>query len=146
VIRKDKLHWKDRVLPLGGLSFYRLFARDLRLDWGGNCANETLSLSVNLSIDLPPDLAADRYKYVVCYDRIVTGAKSFAADRDLETLEELADRIVEHCLADSRVRDAEVALSPVVGQNLGHGGCEIYRRRNDTGEVISNPLKITVGN
>jgi dihydroneopterin aldolase len=104
-----------------------------------------MSLSVNLSIDLPPDLAADRYKYVVCYDRIVTGAKSFATDRDLETLEALADRIVEHCLADGRVRDAEVALSPVVGENLGHGGCEIYRQRNDPGDTVSSPLKIGVG-
>ena len=145
MIREDKLKWKDRVLPLGELSFYRLFVRHLRLIWGRDHADETLSLSVNLSIDLPPDLASDRYKYVVCYDKVVTGAKSFATDRDLETLEALADRIVEHCFADDRVRDAEVALSPVVGENLCHGGCEIYRQRNDPGDAVSSFLKIAVG-
>ncbi len=145
MIREDKLQWKDRVLSLGELSYYRLFIRDLRLNWVGDGADETLSLSVNLSIDLPRDLAADRYKYVVCYDRIVTGAKFFAADHDLETLRALADRIVEHCLADGRVRDAEVALSPVVGENLGHGGYEIFRQRDDMDDAVSIPLKIAVG-
>jgi dihydroneopterin aldolase len=146
VIREDKLQWKDRVLSLGELSFYRLFVRDLRLDWGGDDADESLSLSVNLSIDLPLDLAADRYKFIVCYDRIVTGAKSFAADCDVKTLEALADRIVDHCLADTRVRDAEVALSPVVGEKLGHGGYEVYRQRDDIGDTISIPLKIATQN
>ena len=132
-------------MPLGELSFYRLFVRDLRLDWGGDDADETLSLSAHLSIDLPPDLAADRYKYVVCYDRIVTGAKSFANDEELGTVEALADRIVEHCMADSRVRDAKVALSPVVGKNLGHSGYEIYRQRDNLDDAITVLKKFAVG-
>ena len=75
----------------------------------------------------------------------MTGAKSFAADHDLETLKALADRIVEHCLADGRVRDAEVSLSPIVGENLGHGGYEIFRQRDNMDDAVSIPLKIAVG-
>lgn len=146
MIREDKFLERNQDLHLGDMSFYRLFVRELQLDWRGLSGPEALSLSVNASIDLPNDLTADRYKFVVCYDRIVTGAKSFAQSDDFTALEDLAGRIAEFCLEDPRVREVTVDLTPVREETLGQGGHQVSRRRAEIGTAPTASLSLVAGN
>ena len=110
-------------------SHYSVFIRDLKLPRG--LMKDVLTLSVDLKVDVPPDLLADRYRFVVCYDRVVKGAKAFADDEEIADLLHLGERIAQHCLEDERVCEVSIALTPVDKHGSGTGGIELHQARLD---------------
>ena len=119
---------------------YSVFIRDLKLPRGS--MNDVLTLSVELKVDIPPDLLADRYRFVVCYDRVVKGAKAFAHDEGIDDLLQLGERIAQHCLEDERVCVVSIALTVVDERNTGTGGIELHRARIDN--VIHNQTPVRI--
>lgn len=119
---------------------YTVFVRDLELPRGP--VGGPLSLSVELKVDVPPDIHADRYKYVVCYDRIVKGAKAFAESEGAADLMLLGERIAQHCFDDERVGEVRISLTPVRGLNGGTSGIELRRARLKTAARDRGPVRI----
>ena len=119
---------------------YSVFIRDLKLPRGS--MNDVLTLSVELKVDVPPDLLADRYRFVVCYDRVVKGAKAFADDEEIVNLLQLGERIAEHCLADDRVCEVSIALTPVDERGSGTDGIELHQAR--LGNAIHNHTPVRI--
>ena len=119
---------------------YSVFIRDLELPCGS--INGILKLSVDLKVDVPPDLLADRYRFVVCYDRVVKGAKAFADDEEIADLLQLGGRIAQHCLDDERVCEVRVALKPLDERGCGTGGIELHRTRLDNVAHKQTPFRI----
>ena len=119
---------------------YSVFIRDLKLPRGS--MNDILTLSVELKVDVPPDLFADRYRFVVCYDRVVKGAKAFAHDEEIADLLQLGERIAQHCLDDERVCVVSIALTAVDEHSTGTGGIELHRARLDN--VIQNQTPVRI--
>ena len=93
--------------------------------------NDVLMLSAELKVDIPPDPFADRYRFVVCYDRVVQGAKAFAHDEEIAGLLQLGERIAQHCLDDERVCKVSIILTPIDERGSGTGGIELHRARVD---------------
>jgi len=114
---------------------YHIFVRDLQLEWQNESRQEAVALTVQMSIDAPPDFKADRYKLVTCYDRVVQGAKSRASSGGFRSLEALGTDIAIHCLDDQRVESVSIELEPRDSCNTGAGGCAIVRHRERTGEA-----------
>ena len=121
-------------------TYYSVFIRDLKLPRGS--MNDVLTLSVDLKVDVPPDLLADRYRFVVCYDRVVKGAKASADDEEIADLLQLGERIAQHCLDDERVYDVSIALKPLDERGRGTGGIELHRTRLDN--VIQNQTPVRI--
>ena len=121
-------------------TYYSVFIRDLKLPRGS--MNDVLTLSAELKVDIPPDLLADRYRFVVCYDRVVQGAKAFAHDEEIAGLLQLGERIAQHCLDDDRVCEVSIALSPVDERGSGTGGIELHRARLDNVTSNYTPVRI----
>ena len=119
---------------------YSVFIRDLKLP--RRSMNDVLTLSVELKVDVPPDLLADRYRFVVCYDRVVKGAKAFADDEEIADRLQLGERIAQHCLDDERVCEVSIVLTPIDERGSGTGGIELHRARLDN--LIHNhpPVRI----
>jgi dihydroneopterin aldolase len=94
----------------------RVFVRDLVLQARiGVHAHEKLGrqrLRINIVLDVqPPDGPVnDDLRNVVCYDEIVSAVRSLCDAGHIQLVETLAERIMEICLADERVRRAEVTL------------------------------------
>ena len=121
-------------------TYYSVFIRDLKLPCGS--MNDVLTLSAELKVDIPPDLLADRYRFVVCYDRVVKGAKAFADDEEIADLLHLGERIAQHCLEDERVCEVSIALTPVDEHGSGTGGIELHQARLDN--VIHNQTPVRI--
>ena len=122
------------------LAQYSVFIRDLELPCGA--INGILTLSVDLKVDVPPDLLADRYRFVVCYDRVVKGAKASANDGEIVDLLQLGERIAQHCLDDERVCEVSIALKPLDERGRGTGGIELHRTRLDNVAHKQTPVQI----
>ncbi|PPR64598.1 MAG: hypothetical protein CFH10_00196 [Alphaproteobacteria bacterium MarineAlpha4_Bin2] len=108
---------------------YSVFVRNLQLPPHPGATLKALSLSVELKVEAPSDLHADRYKYVVCYDRVVKGAKLLIESGDIASLQELGESVAGLCLEDTRVHGARVAIIPVSEYQTGMDGIEVYRDR-----------------
>ena len=106
---------------------YRIFIRDLELVRAQDGAD--LLASIDLVVDRPEPIDADRYRKVVCYDTAVKTAKALAADRGISSLAHLADRLVARCFDDPRVRTASVRIRPG-DATAGDAGFETTRRRD----------------
>ncbi len=119
---------------------YSVFIRDLKLPCSS--MNDVLTLSVGLKVDVPPDLLADRYRFVVCYDRVVQAAKAFADDEEIANLLQLGERIAQRCLDDKRVCEVSIALTPVDEHGSGTGGIELHRAR--LGNAIHNHTPVRI--
>ena len=119
---------------------YSVFIRDLELPCGA--INGILTLSIDLKVDVPPDLLADRYRFIVCYDRVVKGAKASANDEEIVDLLQLGERIAQHCLDDERVCEVSIALKPLGVRGRGTGGIELHRTRLDN--VIQNQTPVRI--
>ena len=122
------------------LAQYSVFIRDLELPCGA--INGILALSVDLKVDVPPDLLADRYRFIVCYDRVVKGAKASANDEEIVDLLQLGERIAQHCLDDERVCEVSIALKPLDERGRGTGGIELHRTRLDDVTHNQTPVRI----
>ena len=119
---------------------YSVFIRDLKLP--RSSMNDVLTLSVELKVDVPPDLLADRYRFVVCYDRVVKGAKAFADDEEIADRLQLGERIAQHCLDDERVCEVNIVLTPIDERGSGTGGIELHRTRLDNVAHKQTPVQI----
>jgi len=124
------------------MNYYNVFVRGLCLQQRRGSAHNKLSLSVELKVETPCDFHSDRYKFVVCYDRIVKGAKSLSKNRVNANLFELAKSVVGLCLEDERVQEAHVAIAPTNAFEAGMGGVEIRRRRANTTFGTQQPIRL----
>ena len=98
-------------MTLGSIQFYNIFIRDLRTEWYRKKNTIKLSISINIKVDLPASLESDQYKYVVCYDRIVIGARKFICNGKIKSPEFLASMLARYCFEDDRVREVYINLS-----------------------------------
>ena len=132
-------------MNLGNLNSYKIFVRDLELEWQNGSGSHQLLLEAVLTVVLPPDFAADRYKFVVCYDRVVTGAKEIAANGGHPDLAGLCEAVVEHCLADHRVSAVSVEANPATRRDGGFGGMTVSRARPSASDGVEPALKLVAG-
>ena len=121
--------------------YYNLFVHDLRLLRHRGTEHEELSLSVRLKVASPPDFYTDRYKSVVCYDRIVRGIKSLAASGEFASLLRLGETVAVLCLEDKRVHESHVAIVPANEGKFGMGGIEICRERPEISSKNQRPVR-----
>lgn len=115
-----------------------LFVRDLALD----CAigihpherrrRQRVVVNAALHLAEPDAPHADRIAAVVSYEDIVTGIERLAEDGHINLVETLAERIAGLCLADPRVRRAEVRVDkPDVYDRAAAVGVEIACERRE---------------
>ena len=124
-------------MSLDNLAYYKVFVRDLQLKWRGDHHLDLLLMSLEIAVDLPVNLTADRYKFVVCYDRIIKGAKVLAEISENNSLQYLAEQISEHCLEDKRVQSLILSLTPCQNHVPDRNGIELQRSR-----ILENCTKI----
>lgn len=130
-------------MDLGKIVNYHIFVRDLQLDWDRDGMMTPILLSADLTVTLPPDFAADRYKFVVCYNDVVTSAKDLAKSGRFETLDGLGDAIADHCQMDTRVETIEVTLTSPANAEAQLGGYEVIRQQSQQHDTV--PLKAAIG-
>ena len=119
---------------------YNVFVHDLRLLRHRGTEHEELSLSVRLKVASPPDFYNDRYRSVVCYDRIVRGIKSLTASGEIASLLRLGEYVAVICLEDKRVHKSHVAIVPTNG---GKAGIEICREQHETSPTDQRYVPLT---
>jgi dihydroneopterin aldolase len=88
-------------------------------------------VQVNLELDVVESEAphGDKLSNVVCYEEIVTAIRRITGAGHINLVETLAERISDHCLADSRVRVVRVRIEKLdVFADAGSVGVEIERR------------------
>ena len=93
-----------------------VFVRDLELEANigvhrhekGNL--QPVRINVDLTVEETEGEVGDRLANVVDYEAVVDGIKSILAAGHLNLVETLAERVAEHCLADSRVKVARVRI------------------------------------
>ena len=86
---------------------------------------------INLDLAVLEGAAApdDRLGEVVCYEAIVDGVRAVVAERHVNLVETLAERIAVVCLSDPRVRIARVRVEKLdVFDDVASVGIEIERR------------------
>lgn len=98
------------------VKLYRVFIRDLVLPVCiGVHAHEKGApqrVRINVEMDTAPGAARleDDLRNVVCYDEIVQAIHKLAVGPHIQLAETMAERIIELCLADERVRRASVTV------------------------------------
>jgi 7,8-dihydroneopterin aldolase/epimerase/oxygenase len=106
---------KNPVTAAGGL-IYRVFVRDLVLEARiGVHPHERQGrqrVRVNMELEVAPGTALlkDDLRNTVCYDELVGAVQELAAGPHIQLAETMAERILELCLADERVRRARVVV------------------------------------
>lgn len=113
---------------------YRVFVRDLVLDASiGVHAYEKSALQrvrINVEMDVRAGAARcdDDLRNVVCYDEVIQAVQKLAAGPHIQLAETMAERILELCLADERVRRASVTVEKLdVYENAGAVGVTMVR-------------------
>jgi 7,8-dihydroneopterin aldolase/epimerase/oxygenase len=114
------MHRVDTALPLQTLrsntSLYRVFIRDLVLEISiGVHAHEKRApqrVRINVELDVQPGAARldDDLRNVVCYDEVIQAIHKLGAGPHIQLAETMAERILGLCLADGRVRRANVTV------------------------------------
>jgi dihydroneopterin aldolase len=132
------LHRVETVLPLQTLRsatpIYRMFIRDLVLSTSiGVHAHEKHApqrVRINVELDVQPETATieDDLRNVVCYDELIQAVQKLGAGPHIQLAETMAERILELCLADERVRRASVTVEKLdVYGNAGAVGVTMMR-------------------
>lgn len=108
---------------------YRVFVRDLVLDASIGVHDYEKAAPQRVRINVEMDVAAgvarldDDLRNVVCYDEVIRAVHELAAGPHIQLAETMAERILELCLADERVRKASVTVEKLdVYANAGAVG------------------------
>lgn len=111
-----------------------LFVRDLVVEMAigvharEKAAPQRILVNVDLGVTDTPVVDTDRYRDIVCYEKIVERVRALAADGHVHLVETLAERIAAACLEDRRVVSARVRVEkPDVFADCGSVGIEIER-------------------
>ncbi len=94
----------------------RVFIRDLvlmtRIGVHAHEKMERQRVRINIELDVQPPTASlhDDLRNVVCYDEIVSAVRNLCEAGHIQLVETLGERIMDVCLADERVRRAEVRV------------------------------------
>ncbi|GIL39610.1 dihydroneopterin aldolase [Roseiterribacter gracilis] len=114
---------------------HKMFVRDLVLDaFVGVHAFEREArqrIRINLGMDVidRPGAAGDKLENVVSYEDIVVGVRALVAERHVNLIETLAERIATLVLEDRRVREVSVRVEKLdIFHDAGSVGIEIIRR------------------
>lgn len=120
-------------LPLqaarGVVPLYRVFVRDLVLNASiGVHLHEKDArqrVRINVEMDVRPGVARldDDLGNVVCYDELIQAVETLSQGPHIQLAETMAERILDLCLADERVRRASVTVEKLdVYANAGAVG------------------------
>ncbi len=117
---------------------YRILIRDLVVPWRVGIhkhekeAPQPVRLNLDLEVREPENLGADEYREVVCYERIVERIRDLAGQGHVKLVETLADRIIELCLADTRVERVTVRVEKLGAlADTASVGIEVTRERDE---------------
>jgi dihydroneopterin aldolase len=123
------------LAPALGGPTHKMFVRDLVLDaFVGVHAFEREArqrIRINLAMDVidRPGAAGDRLDNVVNYEDIVVGVRALVAERHVNLIETLAERIAALVLEDRRVRKVAVRVEKLdIFHDAAGVGIEIVRR------------------
>lgn len=125
-------------LPLqtarNAVPLYRVFVRDLVVNASiGVHLHEKDILQrvrINVEMDVQPGVARldDDLNNVVCYDELIQAVQKLSQGPHIQLAETMAERILELCLADERVRRASVTVEKLdVYENAGAVGVTMVR-------------------
>ena len=90
---------------------------------------QRVRINLDLGVAEAPDLVADRLDNVVDYEVLAGRVRAIAAASHVKLVETLAERIVQDCLLDTRVRVARVRVEKLdVFADICAAGVEIERR------------------
>ena len=128
----------ETALPLQTLRsatpLYRMFIRDLVLSTSiGVHAYEKLArqrVRINVELDVQQEAAGidDDLRNVVCYDELIQAMQKLGSGPHIQLAETMAERILELCLADERVRRASATVEKLdVYENAGAVGVTMMR-------------------
>ncbi|MDB5365333.1 MAG: folB [Rhodospirillales bacterium] len=114
---------------------HKMFVRDLVLDaFVGVHAFEREArqrIRINLAMEVidRPNAAGDKLENVVSYEDIVVGVRGLVAERHVNLIETLAERIAALVLEDRRVREVSVRVEKLdIFHDAASVGIEIVRR------------------
>jgi dihydroneopterin aldolase len=110
----------DNIHPLriadARKSIRHVFVRDLMIDASiGVYAHEKekpqpIRMNIDLSVDESLEVSDADLRSVVCYEKIVKGARAIVAAGHIHLVETLAERVADMCLGDRRVIGARVRV------------------------------------
>ena len=90
---------------------------------------QRVRVNLDLGVAEGPDPTADRLDNVVDYEVLAERVRAIAAASHVKLVETLAERIVQDCLLDTRVRVARVRVEKLdVFADICAAGVEIERR------------------
>jgi len=139
----------ERPRPRHGIAArrgtHRLFVRDLELaaELGVHAhergRRQRVRLNLALTVLDEADALEDRYENVVCYDEVISAVRRLVAEGHVNLVETLAERIAALCLADPRVKAAQVRLEKLeVYADAAGVGVEIERFQGQSRTNISD--------
>ncbi|HTY65175.1 MAG TPA: dihydroneopterin aldolase [Alphaproteobacteria bacterium] len=116
-------------------SLYRICVRDLVLQCpiGVHDYEKQAPQRVRINAELLVEgrVGRDEFRQVLNYETIVDGIRALAQGRHTNLVETLADRILDLCFADPRVRETEVRVEKLdVYPEAESIGIVMKRRRN----------------
>lgn len=113
---------------------YRVFVRDLLLEASigvhdyEKTAPQRVRVNVEMDVQAGAVLLDDDLRNVVCYDEVIQAIHELARGPHIQLAETMAERILELCLADERVRRAAVTVEKLdVYANAGAVGVTMVR-------------------
>ena len=128
----------ERRAPEAKSSLYRICVRDLVLacpigvhDYEKQAPQR---VRVNAELLVEGRVGRDEFRQVVNYETIVDGIRALAQGRHINLVETLADRILDLCFGDPRVRETEVRVEKLdVYPEAESIGIVMKRRRRQAG-------------
>jgi dihydroneopterin aldolase len=114
---------------------YRIFIRDLVLPCriGVHDREKRGPQRVRLNVELLvewPSSANDDYRRVLNYETTMAGLRALVQGKHVNLVETLAERLVDHCLQDARVKAARIELEKLdVYPEAASVGVVVQRRR-----------------
>lgn len=91
---------------------------------------QTVRISMDLWVPETPGQPPKTYAEVVCYEQLVNRTRELLAQGHVDLVETLAERLAERCLADHRIRTAEVRVEKLdIFPDAASVGVEIRRSR-----------------
>jgi 7,8-dihydroneopterin aldolase/epimerase/oxygenase len=119
---------------LSATRLYRVFIRDLVLSMSigvhAHEKHERQRVRINAELDVQRGAARleDDLRNVVCYDELIQAVQKLADGPHIQLAETMAERILELCLADERVRRASVTVEKLdVYENAAAVGVTMLR-------------------
>jgi 7,8-dihydroneopterin aldolase/epimerase/oxygenase len=109
-----------------------VFVRDLVLDAhiGVRAFEKNLRQRVRINLGVNDDEIEDKLESVVCYDDLTAAVRNIVKEGHVHLIETLAERIVEACFRDRRVRTARVRVEKLdIYPDAISVGVEIERSR-----------------